>query len=89
MITEDVLPFYPLLMAYRDFEMRLLDCLERHEGRDSPEEDCLLDVADEVWYDMNHEEREFIRTGSGPYRTRIRELRDIDAKRMMAESEEL
>lgn len=65
----------PAVAAYRDFERRLLELLEKNQGADSPEEDSLLDESDTVWDALSYAEQEHVRNIHGPYFEPIREWR--------------
>ena len=56
----------PVVKEYRAFQARRLDCMTRHLGEDSPEEDALLDEADDIWWRLSPEERAYINTNHGP-----------------------
>lgn len=50
------------LKRYRQLEGRV-----RHEGRDSPEEDAILDEMDDVWWKLEESERQLL-NDEGPDR---------------------
>jgi len=56
----------PNVVAYRDFERRLLELLERNQGADSTEEDEMLDEADDLWWKLSDAERGHVNTVHGP-----------------------
>lgn len=63
------------ITAYRDFERRLLEVLDKNNGDDSEEEDLLLAEADVIWYSMTGKEEAWIRDNDGPYFNAIRKWR--------------
>jgi hypothetical protein len=63
------------IIAYRDFERRLLEVLNKNYGEDSLEEEAILDEADSMWFKMSRDEQEYICTVNGPYFNAICEWR--------------
>ncbi len=57
---------HPAVMKYRAHEATRLDCMNRHLGKDSQEEDDLLDEADRIWWELSTEEQVYIRRHHGP-----------------------
>ncbi|MBU8896647.1 hypothetical protein DRW03_34440 [Corallococcus sp. H22C18031201] len=53
--SED--PFMTAYDKYRALLRKLGLVRAQHSGRDSPEEDALLDAMDEVWWEMSEAER--------------------------------
>lgn len=88
MITEDNIAFYPNIISHLDYQRNLVDCLRRHCGKDSLEEDRLLDISVDIWHNMSPEERDFIKRWDNIYRKEIVMWREIDEARVASITKE-
>ncbi len=56
----------PNIILYRAAQAKRLDCMNRHEGADSAEEDDILDELDSIWWILTKEEEIYVRANHGP-----------------------
>ena len=56
----------PIIQKFRALQLKRLECLRKHKGKDSPEEDGVLDEMDEAWWALSEEEQAHIRDVQGP-----------------------
>ena len=47
-----------LLLRYRELETRLAEIRKNHAGRESPEEEKLMDQMEALWWELSEEEKE-------------------------------
>jgi len=52
--------------TFRALELRRLECMRKHQGADSEEEDVILEDMYDAWWPCTEEERDYLRA-PGPY----------------------
>jgi hypothetical protein len=65
------------VQAYRTLQRDRIGCLQRHAGKDSNEEDAILDRMDPAWYALTTSEQEYLRADKGPLHREVLRLLDL------------